>query len=147
MKLAEIPTRRTTSSTRLPQRTICVLIKELSLGCFLSFPTTTDHSRQFPTTPNYPILPQTMGWGCLYLRPMITPIILYLRLYLFLDLYLNISPLKCPAERVWQNKGRNMGSGKNSGTSGGTIPGTSSLAIMLQLLVPGFVPLEYAIYN
>ena len=27
-------TRRTTSSTRLPQRTMCVLIKELSLGCF-----------------------------------------------------------------------------------------------------------------
>jgi len=44
-------TRRTTSSTRLPQRTMCVLIKELSLGCFLSFSTTTDNFRPLITTP------------------------------------------------------------------------------------------------
>ena len=33
-------TRGTTSSTRLPQRTKCVLVKELSLGCYLSSITT-----------------------------------------------------------------------------------------------------------
>ena len=39
------------SSTRLPQRTICVLIKELSPGCFFSFPTTPHRSWPLPTTP------------------------------------------------------------------------------------------------
>ena len=75
---------------------MCVLIKELRLACFLSFLTTTDHSQQFPTTPNYPIPSRTTS----------NHYLLYLPTSEHFRPFLNISdhfwPLSTTSDQSWQ---------------------------------------------